>query len=90
MAVSKQLELCFGGVGNNGWIIRGEEGQIFLYGEELRTVMGSQVPADVCACGWAVGGLVGGHTFRSGWEEREEDSSEPGFQNSVQELGVET
>lgn len=64
-----------------------------LYQDELRMVMGGQVPAGVG--GWVGAGgcqWSGVKTLPQEWLEREGRgrSSEPGFQNCVQELGVET
>lgn len=42
MPVSKQLDLCFGGVGNTGWKTPEEEGQMSFHQDEQRMPMGGQ------------------------------------------------
>lgn len=50
MLVSKQLDLCFGGVRNTGWKTEEEEEQVYLHLDEERMPTGGQVLAGVCVC----------------------------------------
>lgn len=87
MLVSKQLDLCFGGVGNTGWKTQEEEGQVSLHCDEQRMPMGGQVLAGVClgvGCWWS----ECRQTFRNDWEDREgEGVGNQGFRIVSRNLG---
>lgn len=93
MLVSKQLDLCFGGVGNTGWKTEEEEEQVSLHLDEERMPTGSQVLAGVCVyvhvcecvrAWWS----ECRQTFRNGWEKRAgEGTLNQGFRIVSRNLG---